>query len=345
VAIAAHLESRIRNCDGLSPEIAATLQALGPAGEYQPALGSLTQQVCSPLEQGMSAFAMAQFSQMNFSEKDRLAARAFVETTLHSLQQVVGEEKDPLQNPAAAAACLLACQTMNHCVVSWGNPECGEWQKKLKATVLAQFQLDPRTDVQTWALCAAALAQDLPEEVAKGLQSVWNIRPVGALLSASPWLLLAQRRLENAPDLSSAINAWKLLEIMLMENQLTRKLDPDLAADLEGGWPILTNGVTGATAQSSRPTLALALSMNSKIVGVSNSHDVNMESLKLALRFLKQLQVDQASCYAFRDAGKALGGIRAAPWDSSQPLGANATTLLAILEARQLFTAKSSSIK
>ena len=345
VAIAAHLESRIRNCDGLSPEIAATLQALGPAGEYQPALGSLTQQVCSPLEQGMSAFAMAQFSQMNFSEKDRLAARAFVETTLHSLQQVVGEEKDPLQNPAAAAACLLACQTMNHCVVSWGNPECEEWQKKLKATVLAQFQLDPRTDVQTWALCAAALAQDLPEEVAKGLQSVWNIRPVGALLSASPWLLLAQQRLENAPDLSSAINAWKLLEIMLMENQLTRKLDPDLAADLEGGWPILTNGVTSATAQSSRPTLALALSMNSKIVGVSNSHDVNMESLKLALRFLKQLQVDQASCYAFRDAGKALGGIRAAPWDSSQPLGANATTLLAILEARQLFTAKSSSIK
>lgn len=72
VAIAAHLESRIRNCDGLSPEIAATLQALGPAGEYQPALGSLTQQVCSPLEQGMSAFAMAEFSQMNFPRKTAL---------------------------------------------------------------------------------------------------------------------------------------------------------------------------------------------------------------------------------------------------------------------------------
>jgi hypothetical protein len=340
VAIATHLESRIRNTDGLSPETLDTLQALGPAGEYQPALGSMTQQVCSPLEQGMSAFAMARFSEMNFSEKDRLAARAFAITTLQSLQRVVGEEKDPLDNPAAAAACLLACQSLNHCVIAWGNPECEEWQRKLKAKVLEQFQLDQRADLQTWALCAAALAQDSPDEVAKGLADAWKIRPVDKLLSASPWLLLAQQRVGKSSDLTTAKEAWKLLQIMLVENQLTQKSDPDLAVDLEGGWPIITNGVTGATAQSSRPALTFALAMNPTLFG--NANDVNMQSLKLALRFLKQLQVDQASCYAFRDAGKALGGIRAAPWDSSQPLGANATTLLAILEARQLFTGESS---
>ena len=339
VAIATHLESRIRNTDGLSPETLDTLQALGPAGEYQPALGSMTQQVCSPLEQGMSAFAMARFSEMNFSEKDRLAARAFAITTLQSLQRVVDEEKNPLDNPAAAA-CLLACQSLNHCVIAWGNPECDEWQGKLKAKVLEQFQLDQRADLQTWALCAAALAQDLPNEVAKGLMDAWKIRPVDKLLSASPWLLLAQQRVGKSSELSTAKEAWKLLQIMLVENQLTQKSDPDLAVDLEGGWPIITNGVTGATAQSSRPALTFALAMNPTLFG--NANDVNMESLKLALRFLKQLQVDQASCYAFRDAGKALGGIRAAPWDSSQPLGANATTLLAILEARQLFAGEPS---
>ncbi len=339
VAIATHLESRIRNTDGLSPETLDTLQALGPAGEYQPALGSMTQQVCSPLEQGMSAFAMARFSEMNFSEKDRLAARAFAITTLQSLQRVVDEEKNPLDNPAAAA-CLLACQSLNHCVIAWGNPECDEWQRKLKAKVLEQFQLDQRADLQTWALCAAALAQDLPNEVAKGLMDAWKIRPVDKLLSASPWLLLAQQRVGKSSDMSAAKEAWKLLQIMLVENQLTQKSDPDLAVDLEGGWPIITNGVTGATAQSSRPALTFALAMNPTLFG--NANDVNMESLKLALRFLKQLQVDQASCYAFRDAGKALGGIRAAPWDSSQPLGANATTLLAILEARQLFAGEPS---
>ena len=340
VAIATHLESRIRNTDGLSPETLDTLQALGPAGEYQPALGSMTQQVCSPLEQGMSAFAMARFSEMNFAEKDRLAARAFAITTLQSLQRVVDEEKNPLDNPAAAAACLLACQSLNHCVIAWGNPECDEWQRKLKAKVLEQFQLDQRADLQTWALCAAALAQDLPNEVAKGLMDAWKIRPVDKLLSASPWLLLAQQHVGKSSDLSTAKEAWKLLQIMLVENQLTPKSDPDLAVDLEGGWPIITNGVTGATAQSSRPALTLALAMNPTLFG--NTNDVTLQSLKLALRFLKQLQVDQASCYAFRDAGKSLGGIRAAPWDSSQPLGANATTLLAILEARQLFTGESS---
>lgn len=130
---------------------------------------------------------------------------------------------------------------------------------------------------------------------------------------------------------------------MLVKHQLTQKLNPDLASDLAGGWPITANGVTGATAESSRPALALALAMNLELCGNSNAKSADMESLKLALRFLKQLQVDQASCYAFRDPSKAIGGIRAAPWDSSQPLAANATTLLAILEARGLFALDSES--
>ena len=345
IAIATHLENRIPKKDGLSSETIDTLTALGPAGEYQPALGSMTQQTCSPLEQAMSAFAMARLGQMNFPEKDRLAAQAYATTTLQSLQRVVGEELNPLDNPAAAAACLLACQTMNHCLVSWSTPECQQWEKQLATKVLAQFELGPRQDMQTWALCAAALAQDFPTEVAKELAQAWKIRPIDKLLSASPWLLLAQQLLDKGSDHANAKEGWKLLQIMLVQNQLSKKLDPDLAGDLEGGWPIITNGVTGATSQSSRPALAMALAMNPKLFGsvTTNEKNIDIESLQLALRFLKQLQVDQASCYAFRDPFKALGGIRAAPWDSTQPLGANATTLLAILEARALFAGESAA--
>jgi hypothetical protein len=79
--------------------------------------------------------------------------------------------------------------------------------------------------------------------------------------------------------------------------------------------------------------MALATSMRLIPMGAT-ARDPDREALRLALRFLLQLQVDEASCYAFREPGRALGGIRAAPWDSSQPLGANAAALLAMLEAR-----------
>ena len=345
IAIAAHLESRIRNSDGLSQEAIDTLNALGPAGEYQPTLGISTQQMCSPLEQGLSAFAMAKFSELHFSEKNRIEAREFAISTLNSLQHVVGDEKNPLDYPAAAAACLLACHQLDHSVITWGNPETADWQKKLRTNVSENFQLQNRADIQTWALCAAAMAQEFPDEVAKALNTMWQIRPVEKLLSASPWLLLAEQRVGKASDHVKAKEAWNLLQILIAQHQLTQKLNPDLAADLVGGWPITVNGVTGATAESSRPALALALAMNPDLFGIPNTNHETMECLKLALRFLKQLQVDQAACYAFRDPSKSIGGIRAAPWDSSQPLGANATTLLAILQARDLFTLDPKSTK
>ena len=337
VAIAAHLETRIRNSDGLSKETLETFQALGPAGEYQPALGVVAQPVCAPLEQAMGAFAMARFAQMNFPEIDRAAAREFAIFTLQSLQQVVGQEKNPLDNLAAMATCLLACQSLTHSTPDWADSASKEWEKVLHAKVTAAFALNDQTDLQTWALCAAALAQQSPTEVARALDTAWQIRPVEKLLSASPWMLMAEQRVGASSDHARATEACELLQIMLVQHQLSRALNPDLAADLEGGWPIIANGASGATAQSSRPTLTMALALDPKLFPASPSTaKQNLDSLKLGLRFLKQLQVDQSGCYAFRDPAKSIGGIRAAPWDSNQPLGANATTLLAVLESRGL---------
>ncbi len=337
VAIAAHLETRIRNSDGLSKETLETFQALGPAGEYQPALGVVAQPVCAPLEQAMGAFAMARFAQMNFPEIDRAAAREFAIFTLQSLQQVVGQEKNPLDNLATMATCLLACQSLAHSTPDWADSTSKEWEKVLHAKVTAAFALNDQTDLQTWALCAAALAQKSPNEVARALDIAWQIRPVEKLLSASPWMLMAEQRVGTSSDHARAKEACELLQIMLVQSQLARSKNPDLAADLEGGWPITASGVSGATAQSSRPTLTMALGLDPKLFSASPSTaKQNLDSLKLGLRFLKQLQVDQSGCYAFRDPAKSIGGIRAAPWDSNQPLGANATTLLAVLESRGL---------
>ncbi|MCE9620525.1 MAG: hypothetical protein K8R92_11555 [Planctomycetes bacterium] len=344
IAIAAHLGGRIRPSDGLTPETIDMLQALGPAGEYQPALGCATQQVCSPLEQAMAAYAMARFAELPFSESDRIAARAFAISTLHALQRVVGEERNPLDHPAAAAACALTIQSLNRTGAAWQDPPTQEWSKLFKTKVAEHFRKSERADLQTWALCAAAFAEEAPDEVAAELDKAWQVRPVEQLLAASPWLLLAEQRVGKASDHVKAKEAWELLQPLLVRNQLSRKLDPDLAADLDGGWATTATGAAVATAQSSRPALTLALAMNPSLFGSSAAaNDSSLDSLRRALRFLKQLQVDQASCYAFRDPEKSIGGIRAAPWDSNQPLGANATTLLTLLEARGLLAEDSAA--
>ena len=271
VAIAAHLETRIRNSDGLSKETLETLQALGPAGEYQPALGVVAQPVCAPLEQAMGAFAMARFAQMNFPEIDRAAAREFAIFTLQSLQHVVGQEKNPLDNLATMATCLLACQSLAHSTPDWADSVSKEWEKVLHAKVTAAFALNDQTDLQTWALCAAAFAQQSPTEVARALDIAWQIRPVEKLLSASPWMLMAEQRVGASSDHARAKEACELLQIMLVQSQLARSKNPDLAADLEGGWPITASGVSGATAQSSRPTLTMALALDPKLFSGTSS--------------------------------------------------------------------------
>mgnify|MGYP003351088870 CR=1 FL=1 len=57
------------------------------------------------------------------------------------------------------------------------------------------------------------------------------------------------------------------------------------------------------------------------------------QTLRAALRFLRQLQVDEDAAYAFRAPRRAMGGLRAAAWDSDQPMAASAYALLAAVRA------------
>lgn len=54
--------------------------------------------------------------------------------------------------------------------------------------------------------------------------------------------------------------------------------------------------------------------------------------LMQAVRFIRQLQVDEASAWAYPNPAKAIGGIRSAPWDFSQPVDASAMALMFITE-------------
>jgi hypothetical protein len=97
------------------------------------------------------------------------------------------------------------------------------------------------------------------------------------------------------------------------------------------------------TAASGKVTLALATALATPgLVDAADRPDA-MRSLRRSLRFLRQLQVDEAGCHAFRDPAHALGGLRAAPWDSDQPMAASAYALLACVASDPLLRAEGTS--
>ena len=50
------------------------------------------------------------------------------------------------------------------------------------------------------------------------------------------------------------------------------------------------------------------------------------------MRFVRQLAVDDDLLWSFRNPQRVRGGLRAAPWDSDQPVAAQAMGLLAAAE-------------
>ena len=57
------------------------------------------------------------------------------------------------------------------------------------------------------------------------------------------------------------------------------------------------------------------------------------QTLRAAMRFLMQLQMDADACHASRAPRRALGGIRASAWESDEPMAASAYALLAAMRA------------
>jgi hypothetical protein len=100
---------------------------------------------------------------------------------------------------------------------------------------------------------------------------------------------------------------------------------PDLAGGIlvgsRGGLP---------TWQGVRPLIVMAALYDEPRVGLGG--DAAIGRFIRALRFVRTLQVDEASAWMYDDAFGALGGVRAAPWDGSLPPDATSLALLALVE-------------
>jgi hypothetical protein len=129
-----------------------------------------------------------------------------------------------------------------------------------------------------------------------------------------------------------AAPAWKAALKQLAAAQIDAAHESGVAPDLDGGWSSGST-VPRPNALSARAAWALATVTQRPDLLDATERATAQQTLRRAMRFLLQLQADANACHAFRDATKAMGGLRAAPWDTDQPIAASSYALLAAMQA------------
>lgn len=322
--------------------------AIGMVGTYEPWRDRYEPPVAAPADQLMTAYALLQYAQSPGVNPPRAReAERFVQRVLTDLKSVEPGEIKPWEDPAAAA-CWVALTALG----SAPAPE------SCRKRVLASFDSENgfKADVPVAARGMVALAlvemtrEDsgaAPRQEAVGLaesavRRAFRDTPEGELVSQMPWLGWAELRLaaiKGRPDVPAAV-ALRQMRKAVWEHQVG-PLDEG-ASESKGGGLDMVGGIVFAprtagtparpTWQSARPLAFLATMIADARLTPPAEKNLELARLLSGLRFLRQLGADDSTAWMYPNRTRALGGIRAAPWDQRMALDASAITLLTVCE-------------
>ncbi len=180
------------------------------------------------------------------------------------------------------------------------------------------------------------------------LRSIYSETSEGRLVSLMPWLgwaEMAQSRCAAeearvqavAPPGVPASLALRRMRDQVWQHQLTPLTATEDTQDMIGGI-VFTSGLEQGkgnpypTWQCVRPLAFIATMLGDPRLTTPEERPREIANLLLAMRYLRQLQVDDASAWMYANPEQAKGGIRAAVWDNAQPTDATSLTLLTVTE-------------
>lgn len=164
----------------------------------------------------------------------------------------------------------------------------------------------------------------------KAVRSIFADTPPAKLAGQMPWLGLAELRLADK-DVPAAVALLGVRDL-IWKHQLTSEDSAGEADDLIGGIVFTSSANPLPTAQSVRPVLLLAAMARDRRITTDAEAWRELSRLLSAVRFLRQLTVDEWSGYAAVEPDLALWGVRSSLWDQRQPIEATALTLWAVCE-------------
>ncbi len=330
---------------------AERLADLGLFGDYEISTDSYKPMVAPPGAQALTAWALARYcaEYQELAPKTRSEIRRIAGLIIDRLETVDPVEEEPLSDERCVPLILLTGLVLydrgeNH------DPALIEPALIAQARERFLAQIDRPEDEQRKvnlsvrtleALAACALSQETnpvisPEKAAEMLESVWRTAIPNELIGVLHFLILADRTLSPNPNLTSHQAASQHLIEASIVNQIGHQdslvaVDPP-AGDLLGGFVLSGSPRATSGASSLRPALALAAAARNGLIPAPERQAAWQSSLELALRFARQLQIDDTQAYRTPASTKARGGLKSAPWSNLSRLSDTALALLLATE-------------
>ncbi len=224
------------------------------------------------------------------------------------------------------------------------EPSSRDWRVALDETEKGLYAM---TSVETSMtnFCGVGIQLERQRDEAC-VADVFRTTGAAKLVSQMPWLGWAQLRVSEDPnardgdkllDIPSAI-ALRQMRSDCWKHQLSVTDAGEDAMDMAGGI-VFTKGLADGRAgnpyptwQCVRPLAFIATMLRDPRLTEPQERPEQIVRLMQAARFLRQLQVDEASAWMYPDPSLAIGGIRASTWDNSLPVDATSMTLLFVVE-------------
>ena len=324
---------------------------MGVMGGYRAVADQYRPPVAPPIEQALVSLALTRYSQTpSVDAAIARAARTAALGILRDLSAAAGPPDDWLSDVMTCGAIVNALLERDDAVA---DPALAELLATAEGRVAGAYR-EGRGFVQDnpfgapaetipphgQALLASALSRALratpgsldPDLVGRALDRAWQSAPGRQAVNLVPWIGWAE--VDFAAATGRPIrNVEMLLGLRraLGESQIGRGT-VGAAPDLHGAFRLGAASPGRVTAQSTRPAAYLAWMIREPRLTPPRERMLALGRHLRTVRFLMQLAVTEEDAWSFRNPARALGGLRAAPWDSDQPVAAQALGLIGAAE-------------
>ncbi len=315
------------------------LAGIGLPEGYLPGIDRRDGVAAPPAEQALAAFALARFANLaGVPAADGASAREAALRILAALGQVDEIEREPWDNIFAAALTVRTAAELGAAPLPAAAALAVSRASESLAAKLAESARTRGSIIERAVVLAAAAStvnQPAPgvprQKLEQALDQLWSECEVAQLPSCLDWLVDAERSLGRNSALAAQRAQEARLRLSMAQLGAASDIEP-LPPDLHGAF-----GLSGtdriACAQSSRPGTGLASMLSSRHFTPESERQAAAQIQQRLLRFLRQLQMDERSCYWAANPRSAAGGLCAAPWSPRMSVAANAQALWCVCES------------
>ena len=338
---------------------APSREPLGIMGEYNIAADQYRPLIAPPLEQALAAIALARYAEFAQTAGDpahedvAAIASDAAQRILQDLALVAHGEADPRASLSACAGIVYAISEQPNAA---RDETVGLLFADAAARVIGSFDpasgfVDRASDEErarnvgphAQAMLAGAMARLLSMQIVgapavdaavvrQAIDAAWASTPQPQHVNLLPWIGWAEADFAAATNEPLAhVDELRLMIQLLERSRIGSESMPadQFAPDLLGGFALVSEDQSSpptATAQSVRAAAWLC-SVGADLIEQDKSADFLKSQLQ-TMRFLTQLVVRESCLSSVPNPVRAVGGIRAAAWNSTQPVPAQALALL-----------------